>query len=458
MKFKLRINYAELRKKAPVIVFKLSLIFWAFAYGVAVHKFHLFPFKIMQEAEKGAKKTFNTLTGKLPWYYRHTDRTVTVSLHRPKAFGEGLTLVSGLTKDGDIAVKVITHDGEVLHRWGIDWFDGFWPDPHHLPEEDIPSTRPATHIHGIVLLQNGDLVFNLEFLGLVRMDLCGKVVWRLPYRTHHALHVDEAGDIWVAGGERIKKRSPDLPPNHRPPTYEHAVLKVTPGGEIVREIPVFDVLIKNKLQGLLYMSAKANQSTVVSGDTLHLNDVEIFPPHLQPGVFERGDVLISLRNIHTIMVFNPDTLHVKYLSIGTMVRQHDPDFIDGNRISIFDNNHVAPESQGPQSRIVVVDARNDHMQVVYSGSAEQPFYTNIMGKHQWLPNGNLLITESTKGRAFEIDPAGQLVWEYFNVVDKGRLALLDEAQRLPPFFTPTFFEEGRRTCDKTQVAGASMRR
>ena len=365
--------------------------------------------------------------------------------------------MSGLTKEGDIEAKVITREGETLNRWPIDWFDGFWPDPRHIPEEKIPQRRPATHIHGIALLKNGDLLFNLDGLGLVRMDLCGKVVWRLPYQTHHSVHVDETGNIWVAGQKRIRERSPDLP-NYRPPFEEYTVLKVTPGGEILREISIFDVLIKNKLQGLLYMSAKYYESTEVSGDTLHMNDVEIFPSYLRPGVFEAGDIMVSLRNIHAVMVFDPETLKIKYLTIGKVVRQHDPDFVDGNRISIFDNNHVAPESQGAQSRIVVVSATNDQMQVIYSGSGEQPFYTDVMGKHQWLPNGNILITESKKGRAFEIDSEGALVWEYFHLVDKGRLALLTEAERLPPFFTPSFFEDGRRKCAAAQTAAASTAR
>jgi hypothetical protein len=81
-----------------------------------------------------------------------------------------------------------------------------------------------------------------------------------------------------------------------------------------------------------------------------------------------------------------------------------------------------------------------------------------MGRHQWLPNGNLLITESMQGRAFEVDPEGQLVWEYFHVVDKGRLALLTEAHRLPAFFTRSTFEEGRRTCGEPRAAGVSTRR
>jgi hypothetical protein len=443
------------------MLFVLSLMFWAFAYGVAVQKFQVFPFRIISQAEEGAYEALAILTGELPWYYRRTDRTEVVMVHRPSAFSEGLTLVTGLTKEGDIEVKVLTRDGEALHRWHIDWFDGFWPDPYHIPEEDRPRRRPATIIHGIALLPNGDVVFNLDLLGMVRVGLCGNVVWRLPYQTHHALHVDETGHIWVAGQKRIRERSPDLP-GHQPPFVEFTVLKVTPGGDIVREISIFDVLIKNKLHGLLYLLPKDTWSDTwsveVSGDTLHLNDVEIFPSHLQPGVFEAGDVMISLRNISAVMVFNPETLHIKYLSIGKVVRQHDPDFVDGERISMLDNNNVEPQPQGPQSRIVVASATHDRTQVIYSGSGEQPFYTAIMGRHQWLPNGNLLITESMQGRAFEVDPEGQLVWEYFHVVDKGRLALLTEAHRLPAFFTRSTFEEGRRTCGEPRAAGVSTRR
>ena len=70
----------------------------------------------------------------------------------------------------------------------------------------------------------------------------------------------------------------------------------------------------------------------------------------------------------------------------------------------------------------------------------------------------MLITESTKGRAFEIDPNGKLVWEYFNVVDKGLLAVLNEAQRLPSFFTRSFFEEGRRTCSKASSSFSFVER
>ena len=35
---------------------------------------------------------------------------------------------------------------------------------------------------------------------------------------------------------------------------------------------------------------------------MHLNDVEPFSSSMQPGVFARETVLVSLRNIHTVFV------------------------------------------------------------------------------------------------------------------------------------------------------------
>lgn len=54
-----------------------------------------------------------------------------------------------------------------------------------------------------------------------------------------------------------------------------------------------------------------------------------------------------------------------------------------------------------------------------------------MGKHQWLPNGNLLITESRWGRTFELNRKGEIVWEYNNYVEPQIVGLVEEVQRLP---------------------------
>src|SRR5207247_1345506 len=152
---------------------------------------------------------------------------------------------------------------------------------------------------------------------------------------------------------------------------EFTVVEVSPDGRLLSERSVFDVLLANGLRGLLHMASGNNPSTMVSGDTLHLNDVETFPSSMSPGIFQPGDVMISLRNISAIVVFDPHTLRIRFMTIGRTLRQHDPDFVDGNTISVFDNNDLAamgqqavgqdlagilvhPSSQGYYSRIVTI--------------------------------------------------------------------------------------------------------
>jgi hypothetical protein len=222
---------------------------------------------------------------------------------------------------------------------------------------------------------------------------------------------------------------------------------VSPEGEIIQEISVMDLLKNNDLNGLLYMGTLNNMSTEVRGDTLHLNDVEVFPSSMEPGIFEVGDIMISLRNINTILVFRPDNKKIKFLSTGGFVRQHDPDFLDGNTISVFDNNNIGPNSNGHQSRILILSAIENKSFVYYSGNKDHRFYTNIMGKHQWLPNGNLLISEPRNGRAFEINKDGKIVWQFFNEVEPGIVGLMEEVERLPFKYTGLFSKERTKNCN-----------
>ena len=57
----------------------------------------------------------------------------------------------------------------------------------------------------------------------------------------------------------------------------------------------------------------------------------------------------------------------------------------------------------------------------------------LSGKHWWLPNGNLLVTDAFEGRAFEINRRGEIVWQYINYIDekKGVAGLVENVQRLP---------------------------
>ena len=61
-----------------------------------------------------------------------------------------------------------------------------------------------------------------------------------------------------------------------------------------------------------------------------------------------------------------------------------------------------------------------------------------MGKHQWLSNGNLLVIESIKGRALEVAPDGEIVWEYFNLDGSGFIGIVQFVERLPDAYRALF--------------------
>jgi len=430
----------------------VSVVMAGFGYGVVAEHFGLFPVPWMKSANAAVEAMLEETGSRQPWYYIRSNQRDPVSVHARNAMAPGLTLVSGVAPNDESKVRIVDASGRAIHSWRIDWFE-MWPNPTHLSADVLPKSNGGL-VHGVMAMPNGDLVFNFEELGMVRLDVCGKVIWRLPYRTHHSISRDEQGNFWVPGVVTREEKSALLP-NYQPPFDDYTLLKVSAEGRLLEQHSVSELLIKNGLRGLLHMSSIANRSTIVTGDTLHLNYVELFPSTLPAGVFKPGDVMISLRNINAIIVFDSRDWRAKFTSIGALLRQHDPHFVDGNTISVFDNNNLAvwtknetlPDSAGHYSRIATLSATTGRVETRYTGTRERPFFTDIMGQHQLLPNGNTLVTETIAGRVFELDRDANIVWEYFNIIGDGTLGVIDDAHRLPTELDEAFFTKLSSQCE-----------
>jgi len=432
-------------KSLPLVLFVFSIGLFSLFYGMAAQKFELFPNSQLQLAWLALKQVSYQTPFFKHWYYKNSDQNSVLPTFDKNKTQIGLTKLVMLDKNKRLAVKIVDLDGTIVHQWPIDWFE-IWPKPTHLEHNEIPWLPPGPHIHGAEILDNGDLLFNFEHRGLVRLNACGDVVWKLPYRTHHSIYKGEDGNFWVSG--QINHNEPlDRIPHAKPPFVEDTILQVSPSGQILQEQSVLELLKKNGLNGLIYNPSTNDFKKQITGDTTHLNDVELFPTTLGKGFFSPGDIMISLRNPHAILVFDPDW-KIKFSSIGHFVGQHDPDFLDGDHISIFDNNNIGRPDQKHQSRIIIQSAITGKIDVVYTGSKEHPFFTQYMGKHQWLRNGNLLVADSLNGRAFEVTPSGDVVWEYVNIVEEGLFGLLTGAERLPAAYGREFFERTSQACSK----------
>ncbi len=418
------------RERLAFHLFWASGMLLALCYGVIAGILHLFPYPVVASAIQGYEQiSGNESTDHSTWYYKRVLRPDLPAIANTGRAEPGCNLVTQIQGDA-LAVKIMGLDGTTLHQWDIDWFK-IWPDAQHVPERLLPRTRPGTHVDGATLLDDGDLVFNFEHLGLVRLHPNGTVVWRLPYQTHHSICRDSAGNLWVCGQKEHLQPMPGFPALV-PPFVEDTILLVAPDGEIAREWSIPNLLKANGRQGLLCLASQDNFSPAVSGDITHLNHVEPFPDGIKQGHFRAGDVLVSLRNINTVFVFDRTTAAITFLSTGLFVRQHDPHFVDGNTISVFDNYNVPDAGDHAQSRIVLMSAPDQTTKTYFAGSPSNPFFTPILGRHQWLANGDLLITDSCAGRAFELDRNLQVVWWYVNYVDDGVVGAVEQVERLPP--------------------------
>lgn len=96
------------------------------------------------------------------------------------------------------------------------------------------------------------------------------------------------------------------------------------------------------------------------------------------------------------------------------------------------------------SQIVKIDPQTKASQIFVGQEQGLSFYTWQRGNHQFLENGNVLITDTEHGRVLEANSRGDLVWEYHNIYDEERNGVINTAVQLPLDF---FHEEIRQYFD-----------
>ena len=355
---------------------------------------------------------------------------------------EGVTLLTGRWPENgwEPALRVIDGTGKVLHEWKASP-TAIWPvSPYH---EVLRAIDPIdSFVHGSYLFANGDVVFSSEYLGLVRMNAQGKVLWRLDRRTHHSVSRADDGNFWVGAmvmREKIEEVYPRLA-GILPAVVEDMLLQVSPDGEVLREISVLEVLFQSELKEHLWRRAR------LRNDIVHLNDVEALPKAMadQYPLFAAGDLLVSLRDIDVVMVIDAKSTRVKWWADRPFLRQHDPDFIGDGWISVYDN-HADGTPMGQflgGTRIVKVRPHTGEVAMVYCPGCTpkvgevRPFYSEVGGKAQLLANDHWLLSEPTAGRVFEIDARGHTTWEWVQArtADGKSISEVMEATRYP--YTP----------------------
>lgn len=424
-----------IRGKWDLVLFWAGLLGVVFGAGIAVERYQIFPHDLIRHASAAAQdwrvnwRHYLQIRSK---HLRPSPRTEGgVTRHDRAAASPGHTFLT-LYRDNRFGALLIDMEGRILHRWDIAFSDAF-PEPRHL--EVAPPDYDVV-LHGAALLPDGDVILNMEGVGAVRLDRCSRLVWRLPVMTHHSVEHLPSGETLIAADRLYHAATPHFPrlaPGPEGHFIDNLVLRLRPDGSVARETSVLDVLYESGWAALLFAG---EDPTIRTAQPTHLNDIEVLREDMAAAFprFRAGDVMLSIRNLNTIMVVDGQTWRIKWTMTGPFLYQHDPDFMPNGNILLFDNRRTGGRPQLGYSRIIEIDPDTREIVWSYQGTDEEPFYTDIRGMQQLLPNGNVLVVEAQRGRVFEVarESDNRIVWEYVNLARDGFAGLITGAERVAP--------------------------
>ena len=150
-----------------------------------------------------------------------------------------------------------------------------------------------------------------------------------------------------------------------------------------------------------------------SYDYYHLNTVESLPATAlgeRDARFRAGNLLLCMRHTALLVVIDQDTGEpVWSWGPGELDGPHQPTLLDNGHLLIFDNG-----TQRDHSRVIELDPVTLEVTWEYRGDPPESFHSKWRGSSQRLPNGNTLICEADRGHVFEVDPSGEMVWEFWS--------------------------------------------
>ena len=353
---------------------------------------------------------------------------------RPRGF-----LFSPASRYPRPAAYVVDEAGSVLHTWS------------HTSHQPKPEDNPPSYLRGwnhVEADADGSLFAIVPLRALLKLTPESKLEWSCEVAAHHDLAVRDDGTLFVL--TEAPRRV--LVDGCAHVILDNLVTLVAPGGDVRSEVSLYDILTTDSgLRQLIedatrrrsesfrrrgwptpddQVSPEVVQETqailrdasyhgelrralqrlrALPGspcDVLHTNTLELLDAHPE-GIWNRGDFLICMRELDTVAVVDPARAEVRWWwGAGELSGPHQPSALPDGRLLVFDNGLNAR-----RTRLVVVNP--SIREIVWSWSAQPPesFFCPLAGGCERLANGNLLVTNSTAGEAFELTMDGRMVWQ-----------------------------------------------
>lgn len=327
-----------------------------------------------------------------------------VTLHSD---GEAVVGVN-LYTDQESTCLAVDMDGRELHRWTVPGYD---------------------QVECFELLQDGSILALSVDQGVTRLDRDSRVVWRTDLAAHH--------DLALLPGDEV------LVPTHRELTHAGRRVRFDELTHLDKHGKVLGVWDSHGAKESLAehhlphpLDAPAGLPTGTVYDFYHLNAVEVLAS--DSAGFPIGSHLICLRNVDLLAVLSPDHSRILWsFGVGVLDGPHSPTLTPEGRFLVFDNGR-----RRGHSRLVEIDPRTDVITWAWKADPPEAFFSPIRGACQRLAQGHTLVTESERGRVFELNAEGERVWEFWSprIVD-GQRRRIYRMQRVPPSHLSSWLQE-----------------
>jgi hypothetical protein len=309
---------------------------------------------------------------------------------------------------------------EVLHEWKPE-INEIWSKirnekikKHYLKKISIRNFRAK---HALMTKDGGLIVKNNS--PLLKLDSNSNVIWMLEdAKYHHGMELDHEGNIWVCVEYKPYKTKEIYSGKWNDKYYsqnpfkDDGIRKISNDGDILFDKPLTEIFLENDLEHLLVNPNNNHR------DLFHLNDIQ--PVYENSTFWEVGDVFLSLRHQNFIIHYRPNTNEIIHLIDVNKIcfGQHDIDIISNSKISIFNNNtkfYSKHKKVFKNNEIIIYDFKNNTFTNDYKDLLSNHNIKTIgEGLCEIMPNNDLFIEETGRGRLLYFNSDGELKWSFYN--------------------------------------------
>jgi len=300
-------------------------------------------------------------------------------------------------------------DNKIMHQWTPDWDqirDSLKKTSRYWQDANIDDIRL---IHPL-LFPDGSIIFHDTTSPLIKIDKDSKLIWNLNGFFHHAIEVDAEQNIWVSSVIKPSKFLPGFLDDYN----DEAISKISPTGKLIFQKSLAEIFVENGNRGLLLGVGPC------TSDVFHINDIQ--PALTSTKYWMKGDLLISLCDRSTVILYRPSTNKILWLQTGPWLHQHDVDFIDSSKIGVFGNNTVLDDVGlrilGGHNEQYIYDFEKDTITTPYTKFLSDAKVSTVTeGRTDVLPNGDLFVEETNKYRLLRGNKS-KTIWQFANPIDE----------------------------------------